>query len=129
RAANPRPVRPAFRSILAMYEGHHFFKEKFAVAIGPPSAQLRSLCWRVLAYPRLAQVGDAHDNKRFDIPGTYLRIRGLTDVPILPLNKGRRAIKKILSVLEIQDRKAPLGLLVITRRQIDHEAPLISQEP
>jgi hypothetical protein len=49
-------------------------------------------------------------------------------MPILSLNESSRTIKKILPVVQIQHRKMPPGLFVITRRQIHHKTSLIAQE-
>ena len=55
-------------------------------------------------------------------------IRSLTDVPVLPGNERRGAVKKILPVMKIQDGKTARRLLRVTRRRVNDEVALIAKE-
>jgi len=56
------------------------------------------------------------------------RIRAWAHVPVLPLNKRSRAVKKILPIVQVKNRKTAVRLFVVSRREIHHQASLVTQE-
>src|SRR5258708_39562506 len=57
-----------------------------------------------------------------------LRIGAWAHVPVLTLNKRSRTIKKILPIMQIENREAAVRLFVVAWRNIHHQASLVAQE-
>ena len=54
-------------------------------------------------------------------------IGSLAHVPVHPRNKGSRVIEEILLVVKIENRKAAVGLGVVTRREMHDQIALVAQ--
>ena len=102
-------------------------QEKFGVAVGAAAAKLGNFCGRVFVDAGFAGVVDADDDERFDGAALDQVIGGAMNVPVLA-GEGGGAVEKILTVLEIEDREAAPGLLVVAGREIDDQVALIAQE-
>src|SRR5882724_2787882 len=120
-------LRAGERTILAVNERLYFIQQEFCVAIRPAAAEPGYVSRRVFADSSFGVV-HADDDKRFDLPRTDAMIRGLPDVPVLPRNEGRGAVKEILSVMKIEDGKLARRLLLVSRRCVNDEVALIAKE-
>src|SRR5712692_1569106 len=120
-------LRPRERAIFALHEGFHLFDQKFGVAVGAPAAELGHMRGRVFADARFGVV-DADDQQRLDHTGLNVLLSGLTDMPVLPWDKGGGAVEKVLAVVKIEDGKMTAGLLLIARRRVHDEVALIAEK-
>src|SRR5690242_5000095 len=74
------------------------------------------------------RVVHAHNDEGLNLASVNALVGGLTNVPVLPRDERRGAVEKILSVVKIEDRKPPRGLLPIAGRGVHDEVTLIAQE-
>src|SRR6266481_869256 len=120
-------LRARKSAVFAFDEGLHFFDEKFCVAVGAAAAEFGNVSGSVFANTRFGVV-HANDDQRSDRVGLNASISSLTDVPVLPGDEGSGAIKKILAVLEIEDRETARGLIVVAGRSVNNEVALIAEK-
>src|SRR5580765_763136 len=110
-----------------MNERHHFLKQKSSVAIGATTAETRYARRRVLPEPRLPGIVNSDDDKRLDATAVNFAVRRRAHVPVLSVERGC-TIEKILTIMQIEDGKAPQRLFLISGRQIHCEAALVAEE-
>src|SRR4249920_3407542 len=111
-----------------MHKRAYFFDKELCVASSAATTQTGHMRRRVFLQAVLSGIVDSNNNQRFDEARLNAVIGGVTDVPILPRNEGRGAIKKILSVMEIENGVLPVRLRVIAGREINNQIALITEK-
>src|SRR5690349_726698 len=120
-------LRAVEGAILAVDEGHHFFDEKFCVAVRAAAAELGNVRGSVFANARL-RVVHADADERSDRAGFNALIRSLPDVPILTSDEGSGAVDKILAIVKIEYGTLTGGPLGVTGRRVNNEIALVAEK-
>src|SRR3989442_4227604 len=131
-SAGRGPPQPRFGgaggcSILGLGKGFQFFERDPAVTVGFSAAERLAGDRCVLLRSLRAGMINPHDDQRPDLARGNQLVRCLRHSPVFSLDKRSRAFKQVLPVLQVQRGKAPLGLQVVSRRQIDDYVPLPPQ--
>src|SRR5216683_1324600 len=120
-------LRAGERAVFAIYEGLHFFDEKFGIVVGAAATEFGDVSWSVFANARFGVV-HADDDERGDHAGLNAMIGSLADMPVLPGDEGGCAVEKILAVMKIEDGKMARGQLSVSGRSVNDEVALIAEK-
>ena len=112
----------------AVDEGEQFAHEQLAVGFGFASAHLPVGSVGILGHAAGSGVVQADDEERLHSSGEDFSISMLVHAPGAAGDEGRFGVEKILPVVEVEDGVAPVGVLVVSRRQVDEDVAIVGQE-
>src|SRR5882672_182674 len=128
-AANSGAPGATFDTICGLNEGHQFIEEKFSVTIGATAAESGHARRGVFANAGFTRVVDADDDHGFCPASENGRIRGIPNMPIHSGNIGRATVEKILAIMQIEDGKMALRLVVVAWGKVNNDAARVAQVP
>ena len=98
------------------------------VAVALASAHPDIAGRRILGHSTNSRVRDSHQNHWLNLTIHCQPVRGCVRPPGSPRQIRGSSIEQILSIVQIEDREAPVLFLQILRRHIHHHMPVVRQD-
>src|SRR6266404_4251408 len=83
---------------------------------------------RVFVDANFSDVVNSDDDERLHGSGENEIVGGVADVPIHAGNEGGGAIEQVLAIVQVENRKAALRLLVVAGGKIHNEVALVAEK-